>query len=267
MFKLLLVSSLMLLSALAAHALTDAEIAKFTHKDGTTSITIDPTDANVLIVKSTGIPDHDWEKVNPNTPQSQSHSYKVQKNPSLPAVSGTSQCLPMSTIGVAINGVPFYSPYTANDLNAGECEKFDSCDGHADDRGSYHYHVGATCVVGNTKGKFIGVAMDGHPIYSAPEGFDKTKLDECHGERFNGNDVQRYRYILSGTKVEDYPYILGCFKGEIIDDGIKKGMMRSQCRKADEIKSKTTCKGSVTGVQSTTMLLANMVVLIIALWR
>ncbi|XP_064628511.1 uncharacterized protein LOC135488054 [Lineus longissimus] len=266
MLKLLLVSSLLLLTALAAHALTEAEIAKFTHKDGTTSLTTDPTDANVLIVKSNGLPDHDWQRVNPNTPQSQSHSYKVQKNPSLPAVSGTSQCLPMATIGIAINGVPFYSPYTADSLNAGECEKFDSCDGHADDRGSYHYHVGATCVVDGVKDKFLGVAMDGHPVYSAPDGFDKTKLDECHGQRFTDKGVERYRYILSGTKVEDYPYILGCFKGDIIDDRIKNGMKSPQCRKADVIKSKTACKGSVTGVQGTTMLLANVVVFIIALW-
>jgi hypothetical protein len=168
----------------------------------------------------------------------------------------------MSVIGFAINGVPFYSPYTAEDTNAGECEKFDSCDGHADPKGSYHYHKGASCVVDGTKGKFVGVALDGYPIYSAPSGFDKTKLDECHGESFTDiNDVKRYRYILS----DEFPYILGCFKGDVIDSNAKGKMSSRDCRFPKNLKDPTACKASEISVQSTTMLLGNLLVFIIAL--
>ena len=44
---------------------------------------------------------------------------------------------------------------------------FDSCDGHPDQQGSYHYHQRPDCVA-NIDGddKLIGVMLDGYPIYS-----------------------------------------------------------------------------------------------------
>ncbi len=80
--------------------------------------------------------------------------------------------------------------------------------------GNYHYHSLPTydsteCTqplyTDNGVGQFLGVAMDGHPIYSkggAPYG---TKgLDACNGKTING----RYIYIAN---TDTFPYILGCF--------------------------------------------------------
>lgn len=63
-----------------------------------------------------------------------------------------------------------------------------------------------------TDDEFIGIAIDGNPIYG-PKASDKTELltsadlDACHG-RFVGG---KYRYHIT----EDFPYIIGCYKGSL----------------------------------------------------
>ena len=98
--------------------------------------------------------------------------------------------------------------------DAVETETFDSCDGHPTDRGVYHYHKQpSSCVFSIVDGEpspFIGVALDGFPIYGPNDENGNTltsaDLDECHGRYVNG----LYQYHTTA----DYPYILGCFKGE-----------------------------------------------------
>lgn len=59
--------------------------------------------------------------------------------------------------------------------------------------------------------EFIGIALDGNPIYG-PNASDKTDLlkssdlDACHGRFVDG----KYRYHITA----DFPYTLGCYKGE-----------------------------------------------------
>ena len=65
-----------------------------------------------------------------------------------------------------------------------------------------------------TVDEFIGVALDGNPIYG-PKASDKTELltsadlDECHGRFVN----EEYRYHITA----DFPYSVGCYKGEYND--------------------------------------------------
>ncbi|XP_070559970.1 uncharacterized protein [Ptychodera flava] len=60
----------------------------------------------------------------------------------------------------------------------------------------------------------VGVALDGYAIYGPiDENGDlltSDDLDECHGRYVNGV----YRYHMT----EDYPYIMGCFKGDVRSD-------------------------------------------------
>lgn len=62
----------------------------------------------------------------------------------------------------------------------------------------------------NDTDKFLGVALDGNPIYG-PKASDfsslitSADLDACHGRFKDG----RYRYHITA----DFPYTLGCYKG------------------------------------------------------
>ena len=69
-----------------------------------------------------------------------------------------------------------------------------------------------TACVGNSQNvdNFLGVALDGNPIYGPnasdfPALLTSADLDACHGRYKNG----RYRYHITA----DFPYSLGCFKG------------------------------------------------------
>ena len=118
---------------------------------------------------------------------------------------------------MATNGLVIYNPWTAESNNAVEgdtAEWFDMCDGHPDDRGSYHYHKQpSSCLISvapGTPSELVGVAFDGFSIYGPVDEYGNTltsaDLDECHG-RINANGVYQYHTTT------DFPYILGCYKG------------------------------------------------------
>lgn len=64
---------------------------------------------------------------------------------------------------------------------------------------------------------FSGVALDGYPIYGplaswhngGASNLTTSDLDKCHGSNSSGS----YRYYMT----YDWPYILSCFKGKVID--------------------------------------------------
>src|SRR5688572_13232449 len=96
-----------------------------------------------MLIESNGIPDHPTgefpNRTNPNRIQKQDYRFKI---PLTPQVADMPTRLPMGPIGVALNGVPFYNPYTAEGNDAVEgpfAEVFDSCCGHPDPLGRYHY--------------------------------------------------------------------------------------------------------------------------------
>jgi hypothetical protein len=125
----------------------------------------------------------------------------------------------MGPIGVAINGVPFYNPYNREGNDAVEgpfAEVFDSCCGHPDELGRYHYHKYPVCVKSpfrDEDGKhspLIGFAFDGFAIYGPQDedGEPPKDLDECNGH----SDAERgYHYHVTAKS----PYILGAYRGEI----------------------------------------------------
>ncbi|XP_071827083.1 uncharacterized protein [Apostichopus japonicus] len=204
-------------------ALTDDEIADF----GTTGM----PESNTGIVgyvtvtdngdswtfESNGVPDHDtglWPGINPNSIQAQNNVYTVPKNP---VFADSPSCLPGGPIAMAVNGVMLFNPWNAFDENAVEgdtAEVFDECDGHPDQRGTYHYHkMPASCLfedVGGEPSPLIGVAFDGFAIYGPNDEngnrLTSADLDECHG-RTNSDGVYQYHTTT------DFPYILGCYKG------------------------------------------------------
>lgn len=104
------------------------------------------------------MPDHAWQMVNPNTPTVQNHEINVLNTPEDQSSYG---CLPMGKIGLAKTGVALFNPLTAESYNAVEgsnAETFDSCDGHATNRGEYHYHkIPHNCLYSKGMDEFLGI--------------------------------------------------------------------------------------------------------------
>lgn len=174
--------------------------------------------ADFYIIKSDGIPDHETGQFpgprNPNSIKKQNYSFKIPRNPQ-PA--RTASKIPMGPIGVAINGVPFYNPYNAEGMDAAKNEAFDSCCGHPDFTGRYHYHIYPKCVKtpfkkddGSKHSDLLGFAFDGYGIYGplGENGKPPTDLDECNGH----TDATRgYHYHVT----DKFPYILGGYHGVV----------------------------------------------------
>jgi hypothetical protein len=124
-----------------------------------------------------------------------------------------------NTIGVSVLGVPIFSAFDALGRDAAAHEVQDSCAGHPERTGQYHYHSLSPCwkdVEGFDPGLF-GYALDGYGIYVErnPDGSlpSSADLDECHGRTseisWQGQRVSMYHYVASA----DFPYLVGCYRG------------------------------------------------------
>ncbi|XP_078495973.1 uncharacterized protein LOC144751910 [Ciona intestinalis] len=245
----------LLLLIASSHALTPDEIQSFQARpyvEGNTgvqgTVSIIDNGQGVLTIKSNGIPDHptgafDGSRAYPNYIQPQNNIFKIPKSPSIAA---SSTCAPMGTIGVAINGVSIFNPYSMGCCNAGEEELnlFDYCWGHPAPGNIYHYHIGSSCNYqlecgvpsGIDKNSMlsnrgdVGVALDGFPIYG-PNDEDGTQLmsqdlDECHGKFASDGS---YRYHITA----DFPFYIGCFRGTPLSNS---GMVNGcQCEEVVEV--------------------------------
>lgn len=154
---------------------------------------------------------------NPNSIQAQNFTLTLPLNP---AVSANPGCASMGVIGVMINGVALYSALDAENRDAVAHEIQDSCSGHPDISGQYHYHSFSPCLDDTptdptVKSDLIGYALDGFGIYGFknPDGsvYTNADLDECHGLTseilWDGQKVVMYHYQVT----HEYPYTLGCF--------------------------------------------------------
>lgn len=155
---------------------------------------------------------------NPNSITEQKLAFSLPLNPTL---SDSPSCLPMGMIGVLNSGVALFNALDGEGRDAAAHEVQDSCEGHPEITGEYHYHTLSPCVQtgSDTSGKsqLMGYALDGFGIYVS---FDENghlltnaDLDECHGRsseiEWNGQTVVMYHYEASA----EYPYTIGCFRG------------------------------------------------------
>ncbi|XP_011680344.2 uncharacterized protein LOC105445904 [Strongylocentrotus purpuratus] len=242
--------------------LTDDEINEFgarNHTDSNTGlqgfITIAEHNDDTYVVTSNGVPDHtaglfairkdavgilvqDFEFFIPKNPTSSNAKYE----------------LPMGPVGLALNGVALFNPYSneGTDAVVTEAATFDECDGHPTPMGIYHYHSSPFCVFSdrdNVPSTIIGVALDGFPIYGPNDENGNelytADLDVCHGRYVDGN----YRYHIT----EDFPYILGCFHGEVDSRNLRPNQVLPTVD--TDSKASTIVHGSVTMVTVLTTLL------------
>jgi hypothetical protein len=178
-----------------------------------------------MIVKSDGIPNHAHgvfpNKDNPNTIKKQDYTFYIPLHPQAAAKPTKT---PFGPIGVAVNGIPFYNQYNAEGGDAVKLEVFDSCCGHPDPAGRYHYHKYPVCVKSPFKdpagqhSPLIGYAFDGYAIYgpNGEDGKPPTDLDECNGH----TDAEHgYHYHVTAG----YPYILGGYHGVVETKNLEHG--------------------------------------------
>jgi hypothetical protein len=121
-------------------------------------------------------------------------------------------------VGVMSDGVPLFNAFDAGLRDAPAHELQDSCDGHPQGSGEYHYHSLSNCFKDIMVTTVLGYALDGFPITGpevAPGKFLTTDdLDVCHGitsdVQMNGKTVTTYHYVMT----RDFPYSASCFRGK-----------------------------------------------------
>jgi hypothetical protein len=124
-------------------------------------------------------------------------------------------CLTGGPVGYAVNGVAIFDALDAENRDAVAHEILDSCDGHPERSGTYHYHEISPCLIASIRGsgtKLVGWMLDGYPIVSE-SGVSDAQLDACHGRtstiKLFGKRVRTYHYDAT----PEYPYTIGCYHG------------------------------------------------------
>jgi hypothetical protein len=194
---------------------------------GATSVYVE---GNYVVVKATGVPDHKspyfettssqyvadtrtgFNRAPGSTISSFTYTFKFPINP---AKASTTLALSAATIGIAINGVPFFNQYqmtnTLITTTSGEYSSFDLYGGHPTPMNEYHYHIEPNYLT-TTKGKsaIMGFMLDGFPIYGPLENgvtLTSSSLDAYHGHTGVTTEYPNgiYHYHITA----DIPYING----------------------------------------------------------
>ena len=211
---------------------------KDSNKDGIDNVKISH-DKQFLIIESQGYPNHPTavfpNSGNPNSIRVQKFTFRL---PLVPKLADKITRLPMGPVGTALNGVVFFNPFEMEGMNAVEGYSevwLDSCCGHPQQTGVYHYHKYPTCVKspfkddGKQHSPVIGFAFDGFPLYGPYESegvmakdLEKSNaLDVCSGHI---DDVRGYHYHVTPGR---FPYILGGYAG-VVETSNNRGLRGAQ---------------------------------------
>jgi hypothetical protein len=185
-----------------------------------------------LIIHTKGIPNHPTGKFpesgfgrNPSYIQVQNNTFYIPLNPQVnprhfvTTTDNSNQALPMGPIGIAANGVVFFNPFDAGNMDASNM--MDYCCGHPNPDNLYHYHKYPICMnspwadEGSEHSPLIGWAFDGFPIYGPYESAGVMAKDvkgETALNDFNLHfDKDRgWHYHVTPGK---FPYIIGGYWG------------------------------------------------------
>jgi hypothetical protein len=185
-------------------------------------------DATYVYIKSTGLPEHAYGPFpndnDPNAVVAQDYVFKFRKTP---VGGGFKVATPLGSIGVAVNGVPFFNAstgrivvigddsYTENAVNASTHVGIDDGSGHPQEDGAYHYHSDPSLLynkISTQHSPIVGWSFDGYPIYG-PYGYKNSD-----GSGGIVRNTTSYR-LRSGTRddgdsfdgkyIEDYEFVSG----------------------------------------------------------
>ncbi len=182
-------------------------------------------DETALLIDSQCCPNHPTAMFpnsrNPNPIRIQDFHFRLPLEPKRAA---SITRVPMGPIGMALNGVVFFNPFEAGGMNAIEGYSeiwLDSCCGHPQQEGVYHYHKYPSCVKspfaddGTRHSPVLGFAFDGFPIYGpyeeagvlARDLTSERALDVCNG---HADRARGYHYHVTPGR---FPYIIGGYAG------------------------------------------------------
>lgn len=140
--------------------------------------------------------------------------------PADPTLASTPSCVPMGMVGFTTDGVAIFNAVDAAGRDAVAHEVQDSCHGHPEHNGQYHYHGPSPCMPNEMTSGLVGYALDGFGIYGMKDAstgriLHDADLDACHGitstVMWNGKPTKLYHYVLTA----EYPYTIGCFRGHV----------------------------------------------------
>lgn len=158
-----------------------------------------------------------WDR-NPNRIREQNIVLSLPADPELAA---SASCAG-GEVGFLLTGVLMFSAIDAGGRDAVAHETQDSCNGHPQRSGLYHYHGPSACIndAAGKAGKhsdLVGYAFDGFGIYGLRgengRELKSADLDACHGHvhsvLWDGGPRKIYHYHLT----PDFPYSVGCLRG------------------------------------------------------
>ncbi len=194
---------------------------------------------DVFVVTANGIPDYTYIETSPGQPRDQNISYEIPANPT-PAAEKT-EVPRLGQAAVTLGGIPIYGP---TEGTGGDVESLpgilSECGSHNGPTG-FHLHLLGTssetdCIFTPEEvasgPQLLGYAFDGYPIYSGNDQYTSSweltdeslfatdtwsahtyvegsgDLDQCNGLL---DDDGSYAYYTTDT----FPYILGCYYGEV----------------------------------------------------
>lgn len=181
---------------------------------------------------------------NPNTISSQSIRQQLSANPTY---SDTPSCMG-GEVGIMTDGVPLFNGFDAGLRDAAAHELQDSCDGHPQGSGEYHYHSLSACFKDIKETTVLGYAFDGFPItgpqVTASTYLTTEDLDECHGITseiiVDGKKKVTYHYVMT----RDFPYSVSCFRGKPVTlMAIAGGQQQTQSVSGGQSSQGTTQQG------------------------
>lgn len=142
------------------------------------------------------------------------------------------QPTPLGTVGkvgVALDGVPIFSD-APSIQQTGHLPALDTCGGHVDPGGWYHWHatstdiektfgnanVHASCALEQSSSALFGYAFDGFAMYGSTDsdGTVPTNLDACNGHVGRTIRGSAYHYHAS----EKFPNLPPCLVGVQVND-------------------------------------------------
>lgn len=178
-------------------------------------------DADTFYVESDGMPNHPmmvgiraWQQQVP-LPQrytgSNAWQFPLKPVPAKNPLSAKDHFF-RGAIAIAADGVPIFNALNNRGVDSNSIGELDEFGGHCGRADDYHYHVAPLYLEKTLKGKPIGYALDGYPLYglTEPDGSAPGKLDA-----FNGHETSALGYHYHSTKT--YPYLNGGFHGEVTE--------------------------------------------------
>jgi YHYH protein len=132
----------------------------------------------------------------------------------------------VAKVGLALDGVPIFAD-APSVLQTGHMPALDTCGGHIDPGGWYHWHATATdinslfaakkvkaeCALGQSSSAHFAYAFDGYAMYGTTDADGKvpTDLDECYGHTGATKSKPKGEYHYHATA--NFPNLPACLKG------------------------------------------------------